>query len=131
MAEIDASFAQFALAIALVIEAIMVGLIIIGSFDAIYRTFGAISARQSFLLVARGIWLRYAAWIVLGLEFALAADLIRTIVAPSWDEIGKLATIAAIRTGLAYFLGRDINEARQAAGPAGTIKSRVSPDAAR
>jgi uncharacterized membrane protein len=118
VAEIDAIFAQFALAIALLIEAIMVVLVVIGSLDAIYKTFNVIATRQPFLLAARDIWLRYAAWIVLGLEFALAADLIRTIVAPSWDEIGKLTTIAAIRTGLAYFLGRDINEARQTVGSA-------------
>ena len=63
------------------------------------------------LLKRREIWLRFAAWIVLSLEFALGADVIRTAIAPSWDDIGKLAAIAAIRTALNYFLTRDIDEA--------------------
>jgi len=37
-------------------------------------------------------------------DFLLAADILATAVAPTWDEIGKLAAIAAIRTGLNYFL---------------------------
>jgi len=55
------------------------------------------------------------AWIVLALEFALAADLIRTIVAPGWVEIGQLGAIAAIRTGLSWFLSRDFEEVEKEA----------------
>ncbi len=43
-----------------------------------------------------------------GLEFQLAADILRTAVAPSFEEIGQLAAVAAIRTALNYFLERDI-----------------------
>ena len=56
----------------------------------------------------REIWLRFATWILLALEFALAADLVRTAVAPTWDDISKLAVIATIRTMLNYFLATDI-----------------------
>ncbi len=58
----------------------------------------------------RLIWIRFATWILLGLEFALAADLVRTAVAPNWDDIAKLAVIATIRTMLNYFLAKDIAE---------------------
>jgi uncharacterized membrane protein len=58
----------------------------------------------------RDVWMRFAAWILLALEFALGADIVRTAVAPTWQDIGKLAAIAAIRTGLGFFLGRDISE---------------------
>jgi uncharacterized membrane protein len=51
-------------------------------------------------------------YLALGLEFQLASDLLRTAVAPSFDEIGKLAAIAAIRTALNYFLGREIKSER-------------------
>ncbi|MDT9684506.1 DUF1622 domain-containing protein [Streptomyces sp. TRM76323] len=47
-------------------------------------------------------------FLVLGLEFQLAGDVLRTAVAPSFTEIGQLAAIAAIRTALNYFLGREI-----------------------
>jgi uncharacterized membrane protein len=46
--------------------------------------------------------------LALGLEFALAADILRTAVAPSWPEIGQLAAIAVLRTGLNYGLEREI-----------------------
>ena len=45
--------------------------------------------------------------------------LVRTAVAPTWDDISKLAVIATIRTMLNYFLAKDIAEfdqARQSAG---------------
>ena len=51
---------------------------------------------------------------LLALEFALAADLVRTAVAPTWDDISKLAVIATIRTMLNYFLAKDIAEFEQA-----------------
>lgn len=39
---------------------------------------------------------------MLGLEFELAADVVRTAIAPSWTDIGQLAAIGAIRTFLNY-----------------------------
>ncbi|BBX17292.1 hypothetical protein CRI77_04890 [Mycolicibacterium duvalii] len=52
--------------------------------------------------------LTLARFLVLGLEFQLAADVLRTAISPSFEEIGKLAAIAAIRTLLNYFLNREI-----------------------
>jgi uncharacterized membrane protein len=52
-------------------------------------------------------------FLALGLEFQLASDLLRTAVAPSFDQIGKLAAVAAIRTALNFFLGREIREERK------------------
>ncbi len=54
-----------------------------------------------------------ARFLALGLEFQLASDLLRTAVAPSFTEIGKLAAVAAIRTALNFFLGREIREERE------------------
>jgi uncharacterized membrane protein len=51
-------------------------------------------------------------FLALGLEFQLASDLLRTAVAPSFEEIGKLAAVAAIRTALNFFLGREIRDER-------------------
>src|SRR5262245_34674998 len=56
----------------------------------------------------RAAWLRYGRWLVAGLTFQLAADIIETAIAPTWQDIGKLAAIAAIRTFLEYFLERDL-----------------------
>jgi len=57
-------------------------------------------------------------FLTLGLEFQLAADILRTAVSPSFGQLGRLAAIATIRTALNYFLGREIrNEQRQLDGP--------------
>ncbi|MFL6660300.1 MAG: DUF1622 domain-containing protein [Massilia sp.] len=52
--------------------------------------------------------LRLGRWLSLALEFELAADILRTAIAPTWDEIGKLAAIVVLRTLLNYFLEREI-----------------------
>jgi uncharacterized membrane protein len=60
------------------------------------------------LKLKKQIWRRFAASILLALEFALGADIARTAIAPTWAEIGQLAAIAAIRTFLNFFLERDL-----------------------
>ena len=64
-------------------------------------------------------------WLALGLEFALAADILRTAVAPTWRDIGQLAAIAVLRTGLNYSLELEI--AREE-GRAFTCAARASSD---
>ena len=46
--------------------------------------------------------------LAVALELLLAADILQTAIAPTWDEVGKLAAIAAIRTALNYFLEREL-----------------------
>ncbi len=48
-------------------------------------------------------------FLIVGLEFQLAGDIIGTAVAPSWEQIAQLAAIALIRTFLNYFLNREIS----------------------
>ncbi|MEU1180080.1 DUF1622 domain-containing protein [Streptomyces sp. NPDC005820] len=52
-------------------------------------------------------------FLTLGLEFQLAGDILRTAIAPTFTEIGQLAAIAAIRTVLNYFLGKEIEKERE------------------
>lgn len=47
-------------------------------------------------------------YLTLGLEFLLAADIMRTAIRPSFNEIGQLAAIAGIRTVLAFFLEQEM-----------------------
>jgi uncharacterized membrane protein len=57
-------------------------------------------------------WLRvkFGSSLAIALELLLAADILETAVAPTWDDIGKLAAIAAIRTALNYFLEKELRE---------------------
>lgn len=83
-------------------------LIAVGAVEALARLvrFSVFSKRD--MGIRKEIWLGFARWLVLGLEFMLAADIVSTIVSPSWDAIGMLAAIALIRTFLSYFLERDL-----------------------
>ena len=56
--------------------------------------------------------LTLARYLALALEFQLGADILSTAIAPSWDQIGKLGAIAVIRTGLNYFLMREMKQER-------------------
>ena len=61
----------------------------------------------------RDIWLRYARWLIAGLTFQLAADIIETAITTDWEAIARVAAIAVIRTFLNYFLERDMDETRE------------------
>jgi uncharacterized membrane protein len=48
--------------------------------------------------------------LLLGLEFLIAADIIRTIISPTLEELTILGGIVAIRTVISYFLGKEIGQ---------------------
>ena len=62
-------------------------------------------------LSSESVRLELGRWLALSLEFELAADIVRTAVAPTWNEIGQLAAIVVLRTALNYFLQQEIDKA--------------------
>jgi len=97
--------------VALAAELICVICIAIGAATAVVKMIVAVAAHSmDARSVRRGVWMSFAVWIILALEFALGADIVRTAIAPSWNDIGQLAAIALIRTFLNYFLERDLAE---------------------
>lgn len=88
------------------IEACGAIVIMIGALVAIVKFVAALGRRD--INQFSSVRLSLARFLVLGLEFQLAADVLRTAISPSFAEIGKLAAIAAIRTLLNYFLNREI-----------------------
>jgi uncharacterized membrane protein len=97
---------------ALLIDAVALVVIIIGTIEAVIDGLRLVftTARER---EKRELWLRYARWLVAGLTFQLAADIIETSVSTSWEAVGRIAAIAAIRTFLNYFLERDMSEMRE------------------
>jgi uncharacterized membrane protein len=65
----------------------------------------------------RDVWLHYGRWLVAGLTFQLAADIIETSITTSWDAVGRIAAVAVIRTFLNFFLERDLAEVRERQAP--------------
>ena len=73
-----------------------------------------------------GVRLTLARYLAVALEFQLAADILSTAIAPSWDQIGKLGAIAVIRTALNVFLTKEL-EAEAERAP-GSIMKLAAPD---
>lgn len=106
-------FREIAGYVALVLEALSILMIAMGAAQATAAAVWPALRNRATHGVRRAAWLSMARWLMLGLEFMLAADVVRTAVAPTWDEIGQLAAIAVIRTFLNYFLERDLEAARE------------------
>lgn len=52
----------------------------------------------------------FGGWLVVALEFQLAADIVGTIISPSSAHLIELGAVAVIRTFLNYFLGKELRE---------------------
>lgn len=60
------------------------------------------------------IRIRFGSSLTVSLELLLGADILATAIAPTWEEIGKLAAIATLRTALNYFLERELKNSELA-----------------
>jgi uncharacterized membrane protein len=80
------------------------------AYTTVPLVFAQLHGRAESFTPARLMFSRYLS---LALEFQLASDILSTSIAPSWQELGKLGATAVIRTGLNYFLSREIREFRR------------------
>jgi uncharacterized membrane protein len=110
MAAMEDLFKQSASYIALGVEAAAAIIILAGAieaFSAIVRSF-FLPGHKTY--IRKRIWLRFGVWLLLGLEFELAADVVRTAISPTWTDISQLGAIAVIRTFLNFFLEKDLEK---------------------
>lgn len=98
--------------------------IAIGSVISLYRFIRALLSRQETDFNA--IRLTLARYLALALEFQLGADILSTAVAPNWQEIGKLGAIAVIRTGLNYFLSKEMEEEKKASASEVEVQAKAA-----
>ena len=59
----------------------------------------------------------FGGWLVVALEFQLAADIAGTIVSPTSAHLIELGAIALIRTFLNYFLNKELKEQKESLQP--------------
>jgi uncharacterized membrane protein len=94
----------------------------ISTLGAIVVTWGVIDTVRGFILLkfrpgeknavseSEVIRQSLGAHLLLGLEIFIAADIISTVVSPSWEKIGILTIIVVIRTVLSYFLRIELQQ---------------------
>jgi uncharacterized membrane protein len=99
--------------IALGAETVAVALVAIGAAEATLKLVRIVAHPRSTHGERKALWRRFGVWLLLALEFELAADIVRSVITPTWEEIGALAAIALIRTFLNYFLEQDLEHATE------------------
>jgi uncharacterized membrane protein len=102
-------------------------IIVFGTIEAFVAGIGVMLRRPGYENVLAVAYVRYGRWLVAGLTFQLAADVIETATTTTtngWYDVGRLAAIAVIRTFLSFFLERDMREMAEATSePHGHAKS--------
>ena len=92
--------------------------LVIGTFGGLFIVYGAVTAIVE--LLARETRIREKSYhdirwsfttrILIGLEFFVAADVLKTILEPTSQDLIILGSLVAIRTVVSYFLGREVSE---------------------
>lgn len=91
---------------------------IFGVAGAAIIVYGGLKAAVKVLLLEFGkraygytrIRNEFTSKIVFGLEFLIAADILRTLIAPTQQEIINLGAVVVIRTILGYFLQKEARD---------------------
>ena len=121
-------FIRFASVAALLVEGVAVLVVTFGSIDAFVRLLGVAATPNATHGARKAIWRRYGMWLLLGLEFELAADIIGSVISPTWQDVGKLGAIAVIRTFLNYFLEKDLESVEASGeGPSPKVETPIRP----
>ncbi len=98
---------------ALVIDIIGIAILLWGFLLSLLRLFNweisKFSDGQS-LPGAQQIRCMLGTYILIGLEFMIVSDIIQTVVSHSTDDLIFLAAIVVLRTTIAYFLGKELEQ---------------------
>src|SRR4028119_1480427 len=90
----------------LAVEAIGAAVIGIGAVSTVFLFARSFLAPGEY--ATSDIRLHLGRFLVLGLEFQLAADVLATAITPTWEAVQFLAAIVVIRTVLNYFLSKEL-----------------------
>ena len=113
--------------VALAIETVAVLIVGWGSIEAAFAITKITASGRATHGARKTAWRRLGVWLLLGLEFELAADIVRSVISPEWADIGQLGAIAVIRTFLNYFLEKDLREAHQSEASEAALQSELPP----
>jgi len=106
-------FAEIAGFAGLLVEAAAVLIVAYGALESFVRLLWIVVSPSATHGERKALWRRFGVWLLLGLEFELAADIIGSVISPTWMDIGELGAIAVIRTFLNYFLEKDLERAEE------------------
>jgi len=92
------------------LEGAAILVIIVGAIQAVYLYVRRGMVKKTDLFVFMQSRLKLGLSLSLALGFLVGADIIKTAISPSWQEIGQLGAIVVIRIALNFFLTRDMKK---------------------
>ncbi len=102
--------------VALGIDFIGVGIILFGfviSLIGLFRALAMGAGLRRSLADLHGVRLQLGSYILVGIEFMIASDIIHTVVTRELADLAFVGALVAIRTAISFFLGREIMEVRR------------------
>ena len=105
---------KFGLIVKTVFESASLVLISIGAIVSVFKSLRIKYSSNAGVPLHIDFRLRFGTWLLVSLEFLLAADIVATVISPTYDNLIQLAIIALIRTFLNYFLGKEVTEGNEA-----------------
>lgn len=88
-------------------------IIIIGAFYTLYQFIKVLVGKGTqHIFKLEHLRIGIGCSITLGLDFMVAGDVIQTVVARDYHEMGLLASLVLIRIVLSFFLGKEIKSLR-------------------
>ncbi|MDY0149468.1 MAG: DUF1622 domain-containing protein [Kiritimatiellia bacterium] len=94
-------FAQYT---AYFLEAVATLVVALGSLRALIPYVGRCLVNVQCFAEFKATRLRLGHALSLGLEFLIGADILKSAVSPTWQELGQLAAIVAIRSAINFLL---------------------------
>lgn len=101
---------------ALAISLIGIAIILYGFAVALIQFLGVEFARLKtggMPVACQSVRLTLGMYILLGIEFMIASDIIHTVLSRELGDLIFVAALVAIRTAISFFLGKELDEARR------------------
>lgn len=96
-----------------VIDLVGAGILVVGFAESLILAVRArLAGTAVFLAKMAVVRCRLGTYLLLGLEFLIASDIISTIIHPTQEELLAVALLVAIRIAIGYFLGKELAEVR-------------------
>ncbi len=99
-----------------IIQGISILILVVGVAICVKRFLVSVVSKKKDQVLERQILkikIELGRYILLGLEVLIVADILESILNPSWEDILMLATIVAIRTVISFFLNMEIRETNE------------------
>lgn len=95
----------------LILHLLSIIVIMTGAVKALIAFVGDILVKEKSIQAIRVSRLEIGHAFSLGLALLIGASILKSIFAPTWNDIGKLVAIIVIRTVLNYFLTKEMENA--------------------